>query len=155
MRIRITINKKKRTFNIPPNRTLMDLLRSQGFWSVKYGCETGDCGSCTVLVDGLAVHSCLMLAAQADGKSVETYESLSTLENLDPLREAFVDFTADQCGYCVPGMIMSTKALLDKNPEPTEEEIRDAIAGNLCYCTGLVKPIEAIMEAVKKMRGNW
>ncbi|MFQ6116202.1 MAG: (2Fe-2S)-binding protein [bacterium] len=152
MRVTLIINKRKKSFNIPPNRTLMDLLRSQGLWSVKYGCKTGNCGSCAVIVDGRAVHSCIMLAAQADGKSVETYESLRTLEYLDPLREAFEELNTLHCGYCVPGMIISTKALLDKNLEPTEQEIREALAGNVCCCTGNVKPIEAIMEAVKKIR---
>ncbi len=154
MRITLIINKKKKSFDIPPNRTLMDLLRSQGFWSVRHGCETGECGSCAVIVNGLAVNSCLMLAAQADGKSVETYEGLEGLKHLDPLREALVDFITHHCGYCVPGMIMSTKALLDKNPEPTEEEISETIVGNLCYCTNNAKPIASIMDAIKKMKGK-
>jgi aerobic-type carbon monoxide dehydrogenase small subunit (CoxS/CutS family) len=155
MRVTLIINGKKKSFNIPPNRTLIDLLRAQGFWSVKYGCETGECGTCTVIVNGLAVNSCMILAVQADGKSIETYESLSLLENLTPLREALVELSTLQCGYCVPGMFISLKALLDKNPMPSEEEIRDAIAGNLCPCTNNAKPIEAITEAVKKMRGEW
>ena len=131
MRITVIINNKKKTLDIPPSRTLIDLLRSQGLWSVKRGCETGDCGSCTVLVDGLAVNSCIMLAAQVDGKSIETFESVKTAIDLAPLYEAFMDFDAMQCGFCIPGMIMSTKALLDKNPKPTEEELKEAIAGNL------------------------
>ena len=155
MRIKLTINKKTKTFDIPPNRMLINLLRSRGLWSVKRGCETGDCGSCTVIVNGLAVNSCIRLAVQADGKSIETFESLETANDLARLYEAFMDFGAIQCEFCIPGMIMSIKALMDKNPEPTEEEVHDAIVGNFCYCTRNRKPINAIMEAMKKMRRKW
>lgn len=155
MRVTLILNKKKKTFNIPPNRTLIDLLRTQGLWSVKRGCETGDCGSCTVIVEGLAVNSCIMLAAQADGKSIETFESIATAQEFRPLQDVFMDFDLMECGYCIPGIIMSIKAMLDKNPEPTKEEVFDAIAGNLCRCSANMKPMESIMEAIKKIRGKY
>lgn len=156
MKISLKINHKKaKTFEAPVNRTLMELLRAQGYWSVKHGCETGDCGNCTVIVDGLAVNPCIMLAAQADGKSIETYESIRHSAELALLKETLMDFGDIDCGYCIPGMMMSMKALLHKNPEPTIEELLDALAGNICRCTKSVKPVDAILEAVKKMRGKW
>lgn len=155
MKIKLTLNGKSKKVDVPANRTLLDVLRAQGLWSVKHGCEWGECGSCTVLVDGLAVQSCMMLAVQADGKRVDTVESLATPSDMHPLQEAFLDHGVIHCGYCISGMIMSVKALIDKNPEPTEEEVRDAIAGNLCHCTNNVKPVEAIMRAVRRLRGKW
>ncbi|MFQ5708612.1 MAG: (2Fe-2S)-binding protein [bacterium] len=151
MRITLTINGKKKLLDIPANRTLIDLLRAQNFWSVKHGCETGECGSCAVIVNGMVVNSCMMLAAQVDGKSIETLERLGTAEDIQSLREAFEDFGTVECGHCVPGMIISVKALLDKNSEPTEGELREALAGNLCHCTGNAKPIQSLVKSVKKM----
>lgn len=133
----------------------MDLLRANGFWSVRHGCENGECGNCTVILDGIAVNSCLMLAAQADGKKIETFEGISEGNRLTEIKEALMDFGDIDCGYCIPGMVMSLKALLDKIPDPTEEELFDALAGNLCRCTQSVKPVKALLEAIQKMRGKW
>lgn len=156
MKITLTINNKKpKTFETPANLTLMEFLRAQGLWSVKHGCETGNCGSCTVLVDGVAVNSCIMLAAQADGKSIETFENIRHSTELNLLKETLMDFGDIECGYCIPGMMMSMKALLQQIPEPTVEELVDSLAGNVCRCTKSVKPVNAILEAVKKMRGKW
>lgn len=155
MKISLKINKKKLTLDVPPNRTLSELLRWQGFWSVKHGCETGDCGNCTVIVDGCAVNSCIMLAAQAEGKSVETFESIHNLSEIKLLQEIFMDFGEIDCGYCIPAMMMSMKALVQRIPDPTEEEVIDALAGNLCRCTTSMKPIENILDALRKMQGKW
>ncbi|RMD90007.1 MAG: (2Fe-2S)-binding protein [Calditrichaeota bacterium] len=155
MRITLTLNGKKKNFDVPLNRTLRELLRSQGLWSVQQGCESGICGSCTVLLDGKAVNSCIMLAVQADGKSVTTYEAFAESHIYDSLFQTLMEFSHLQCGFCMPGMFISLKALLDKNPEPSPEEIHDAIAGNICFCTGNRKPLEEIVNAVKKIRGEW
>jgi carbon-monoxide dehydrogenase small subunit len=117
------------------------------------GCETGNCGTCTVIVDGKTVKSCLFLAGKANGKEVLTIEGLKDNNgNLHPLQKAFIEHFAIQCGYCTPGMIMAAKALLDENPDPTEEEVREAIHGNLCRCTGYVKIVEAILAATDKVK---
>ena len=116
---------------------------------VKRGCDKGDCGACTVIMDGKAILSCITLALQADGRKVYTVKSLGSWDRLHPLQQAFVDYEALQCGFCTPGMLMSAKALLDHNPKPTREEIREAISGNLCRCTGYTKIVDAI-EAVAK-----
>ena len=155
MKLSLTINNKQKILQCPPNRTLMELLKSQGFWSVRYGCETGTCGSCTVLVNDLAINSCIMLAAQVESKSVETFETLSDTKELTLPQEVLMDFGNPDCGFCISGMMMSMKALLKKISDPTEEEMIDALRGNLCRCTKNVKPITAIMEAVKKTRGKW
>ena len=112
----------------------------------KLGCDVGDCGACTVIVDGLSVNTCLMLVGQAEGRDVLTIEGLATMERLHPIQKAFEENGSLQCGFCGPGIIMSAKALLDENPDPTAYEIRDALAGNLCRCTGYTKMIEAIQE---------
>jgi aerobic carbon-monoxide dehydrogenase small subunit len=143
--INITINNEKYELAVAPNKTLADLLRYDlGLTGTKKGCDSGDCGACTVILDGDAVNSCLILAIQTDGSVVETIEGLATDEGLHPLQEAFVEKGAIQCGYCSPGMIMSAKNLLDKNANPTNEEIRQGISGNLCRCTGYQKIFEAI-----------
>lgn len=143
--INVTINEKAYEIAVEPNMTLADLIRYDlGLTGTKKGCDTGDCGACTVLLDGDAVNSCLVLAVQADGACVETIEGLSSDKGLHPIQEAFVEKGAIQCGYCSPGMIMSAKNLLDKNPNPTEQEIREGISGNLCRCTGYQKIFEAI-----------
>jgi len=136
---------------------LVDVLRDQlGLTGTKKACDMGICGSCTVLLDGMTVSSCLVLALDAEGKEITTIEGLQTPEGgLHPIQEAFLDKGAVQCGFCTPGMILTTKALLEKNPDPTEIEIRKALAGNLCRCTGYIKIIEAVAEAAKRMRDQW
>jgi len=141
----LDINDKKYEVAVEPNRTLVDVLRNElGLTGTKKGCEMGDCGSCTVIMDGKAVNSCLLLAVQADGRKITTIEGLETDEGLHPIQESFVEKGAIQCGFCSPGMILSAKTLLDKHPNPDEAEIRKAISGNLCRCTGYQKIIEAV-----------
>ena len=143
--IHLTINDQRHEVAVEPNQTLVDLLRYQlGLTGTKKGCEMGDCGSCTVVLDGKAVNSCLVLALQADGCSIQTIEGLQTGEGLHPVQEAFVEKGAIQCGFCSSGMILSAKTLLDQKSNPTETEIRRALAGNLCRCTGYQKIIEAV-----------
>jgi carbon-monoxide dehydrogenase small subunit len=137
---------------IEPRRTLLEVLRDNlGLTGAKKACDTGDCGACTVLMDGKPVASCLVLAVEAQGKDIITIEGLAKDGQPHPIQQAFVDHGAIQCGFCTPGMILSTKALLDKNPKPTEDEVKDAIAGNLCRCTGYAKIIEAILAASQKL----
>ncbi len=143
--IKLTINGKTYELAVEPNKTLADMLRYDlGLTGTKKGCDTGDCGACSVILDGEVVNSCLVLAMQSDGSCVETIEGLATSKGLHPLQQAFVEKGAIQCGYCTPGMIMSAKNLLDKNPNPTDHEIRKGISGNLCRCTGYQKIFEAI-----------
>jgi carbon-monoxide dehydrogenase small subunit len=150
--ISVTINGETRSASVPPETTLLKLLRDHfTLTGAKLGCDVGDCGACTVMVDGKSVNSCLMLAVQADGRDVLTIEGLATKEQLHPLQQLFEEKGSLQCGFCGPGIIMSAKALLDENPDPTEPEIRDALAGNLCRCTGYTKMIEAI-QAVAQLR---
>ena len=135
-----------------PNRTLLDLLRDDlGLTGTKKGCEAGECGACTVMLDGRPVNSCITLAAEVEGCRVITVEGVAQDGQLSPLQRQFIDKWAFQCGYCTAGMIMSAKALLERNPHPTELEIREAIEGNLCRCTGYVKIIEAIQAVVAEM----
>jgi len=147
--IRLTVNDREVRGRIPAETTLLDFLRDKDFTEVKRGCDKGDCGACTVIMDGKAILSCITLALQADGRKVYTVKSLGSWDTLHPLQQAFVDYEALQCGFCTPGMLMSAKALLDQNPHPSREEIREAISGNLCRCTGYTKIIDAI-EAVAK-----
>jgi len=144
--IELKVNGELYEVAIEPHRTLLEALREElGLTGAKEGCDVGDCGSCTVLIDGKAVHSCLMLAVEARGKDILTIEGIAKEGELHPLQKSFVEKGAIQCGYCTPGMILTAKSLLDKNPKPTEEEVKQAISGNLCRCTGYVKIIEAIM----------
>ena len=146
--ITLTVNGKTREVAVEPNRTLTELVRYDlGLTGTKKGCEMGDCGTCTVILNGKAVNSCLVLAVQANGGEVLTIEGLAGDKGLHPLQQAFVDHGASQCGFCTPGMILSAKSLLDKNPAPDESEIRTAISGNLCRCTGYQKIVEAIHSA--------
>ena len=154
MRIEMILNGVRRGFEIEPGDTLLELLRRKGYKGVKKGCETGDCGACAVLLDGRAVNSCLVLAARADGHEVTTVEGLERNGKLTALQEAFLDAGAVQCGYCTPGMLIAATALLNRNPNPSEEEIKEAISGNLCRCTGYVKQVEAIKLAVRRMEGE-
>ena len=138
---------------IDHRRTLLEVLRENfGLLGTHKGCDEGQCGACTVLIDGKAVNSCLILAASVQGKKITTIEGLAQGEKLHPIQEAFVETGAIQCGFCTPGMIMITKALLDKNPNPTEEEAKRAISGNLCRCTGYFQIIDAVMKAAEQMR---
>jgi aerobic-type carbon monoxide dehydrogenase small subunit (CoxS/CutS family) len=132
--------------------TLMALLRDAGMLGVKHGCETGECGACCVLVDGRPVASCLSLALSADGRKVETVEGLGEPGRLHPVQQAFVDTGAVQCGYCTPALELCAKALLEALPEPRESEVRDALSGCLCRCTGYVKPVEAVLRAAAESR---
>lgn len=136
-----------------PNMTLLAFLREEiGLTGAKHGCGLGDCGACTVIMDGQPVNSCLVLAVQAQGKDIITIEGLAENGKLHPIQRAFVDKGSIQCGFCTPGMILSAKALLDQNPKPTEKEIRTAISGNLCRCTGYQKIVEAIQEAAEHLQ---
>ena len=151
--VTLKVNGEMRSASVPPETTLLRLLREQlGLTGAKLGCDVGDCGACTVIVDGKAVNACLMLAAQADGRDVLTIEGLATCERLHPIQEAFEKHAALQCGFCGPGAILSAKALLDANPAPTAREIREALAGNLCRCTGYTKIIEAVQAAALALR---
>jgi carbon-monoxide dehydrogenase small subunit len=146
--ITLKINGELFELLVEPKRTLLDALRDDlGMTGTKKGCDQGDCGACTVLLDGKAVNSCLILAVEAVGHEITTIEGLAKEGVLHPLQEAFIKLGAMQCGYCTPGMLLSAKALLDKNPHPAREDIKIAIAGNLCRCTGYVKIIDAILEA--------
>ena len=145
--ISITVNGKEVAGRVTAETTLLDFLRQTNHTEVKKGCDHGDCGACTVMLDDKAVLSCLTSVLQAQGKSVLTSKSLGDWDLLHPLQEAFVKREALQCGFCTPGMLMTAKAFLDKNPHPSRDEIRDAISGNLCRCTGYQKIVDAIEEA--------
>ena len=148
--ITFTINDELVSLVVEPHWTLLRVIRDElRLTGTKEGCGEGDCGTCTVLVDGKAVNSCLILAVDAEGKTITTIEGLAQGGELHPLQKAFIEKGAVQCGFCTPGMILSAKALLDGNPHPSEEEIRSAISGNLCRCTGYVKVIEAIRSVAE------
>lgn len=151
--ITLTINGDRVQAKVDQHTTLLSFIRDElGLMGTKNGCGSGDCGACTVLIDGVAVKSCIYLAVEADGKEVITIEGLAKGGILHPVQQAFVDEGAVQCGYCTPGMVLSAKALLDENPDPTEEEIKKGIAGNLCRCTGYVRIIKAIQSAAKTLK---
>ncbi len=152
--ILLTINGEERALTVSRTEQLLDALRRAGYTSVKYGCGTGDCGACTVLLDGQPVHSCQMRALDAEGREVTTVEALSRDGGLHPLQQAFIETGAIQCGYCTPAQILTAKALLDRNPDPTEAEIREALAGVLCRCTGYVKIVQAVQRAAAMLRGE-
>ncbi|HYK90766.1 MAG TPA: 2Fe-2S iron-sulfur cluster-binding protein, partial [Acidobacteriota bacterium] len=154
MQIRLTVNGEHKELQVEPNESLLRILRRHGYFGVKHGCETGDCGSCTILLDGRPVTSCTLRPADADGHALTTIEGIGTRSNLHPLQRAFVEAGAIQCGYCTPGMILSAKALLETNPAPTEKEVREALKGVLCRCTGYVKPVQAVLLAAARMRGE-
>jgi aerobic carbon-monoxide dehydrogenase small subunit len=150
--IKVTVNGESYKLEVSAHRTLLDFLRQDlELMGTKSGCETGDCGACTVLVNGRPVNSCLMLAVETDGKEVLTVEGLAHGLELHPLQEAFIEHGAVQCGYCTSGMLLSAKALLDEIPRPTEDEIKEALAGNLCRCTGYYNIVTAVMAAAKRM----
>ncbi len=149
--VTLHVNGRTHTLAMMPNTTLLEALRDLGYVDVKVGCEKGDCGACAVLLDGHAVNSCMVLALQADEAHIVTAAGLGTVTNPHPIQEAFADHGAIQCGYCTPGLVIAAKALLDENPHPTEMEIREAISGNLCRCTGYGQIIEAIQAAAERI----
>ena len=154
MRVRFSLNGQPLETDTEPGRTLLEYLRARGIYSVKYGCDHGECGACTVLVDGKAQNACLTLMHTVQDKRVETLEMLEQRVGLAPVQEMFLEEGALQCGYCTPGMILSVEALLRENPAPGEAEIRDALAGNLCRCTGYVKPVGAVVKLVAGREGR-
>jgi aerobic-type carbon monoxide dehydrogenase small subunit (CoxS/CutS family) len=151
--VTLTVNGELRSADVPPETTLLQMLRdSLQLTGAKLGCDVGDCGACTVIVDGQAVNSCLMLAGQADGRHILTIEGLASRDRLHTIQTTFENSGALQCGFCGPGVLMSAKALLDDNLDPTTQEIRDALSGNLCRCTGYTKMIEAVQDAARLLR---
>ncbi len=150
MRLELTVNGDPYRREVEPDATLLDVLRDVlGLTGTKWGCKTGDCGACTVLVDGEPVVSCLQLARQVDGRAITTVEGLGPDGSLGDLQEAFVRNGAAQCGFCTPGMLVSAEALLRDNPAPTEAEVREALSGNLCRCTGYNKIVDAVLETAQ------
>lgn len=153
--IEVTINGAVERVDVPSNMTLLQILRERlALTGTKNGCEAGECGACTVLLDGEPVNSCMMLAVEADGHEVRTVEGLSVDGEPSPLQQAFVEHNAVQCGFCTPGMLISAHALLERDPHPTEEAIKEAIVGNLCRCTGYVRIIDAIQDAAAGQGGE-
>lgn len=150
MEISLTVNGKNLKSGLSPNSTLLNFLREHGYKSVKRGCETGECGSCAVIVDGVPRASCITLAIQAHERELTTVEALSNRPELSELQKRFIEVGAIQCGYCTPALLLLADDLLKNSAEPTEEEIRDAISGVLCRCTGYVKPLEAIRKVSRK-----
>lgn len=151
MKLEFIVNNRPEAIDVNPKDRLLDVLREKlGLTSVKEGCGEGECGACTVIMDGVAVTSCTVLAMQAKGKKIITTEGLEKNGELDELQKSFMKNGAIQCGYCTPGMLMSCKALLMKNPNPTEDEIRRAIEGNLCRCTGYTKIVNAVLDVIEK-----
>ncbi len=149
--VTMTVNGNEIDVAVTPNSTLLEVLRDDlGFTGVKEGCSEGVCGACTVLLDGAPVRSCLTLALEAEGASVTTIEGLASQGKLHPVQQAFIDHGAVQCGFCAPGMILSSKALLDRSPHPTDEEIKTALAGNFCRCTGYKKILEAVRSVARQ-----
>ncbi len=154
-KIELNVNGSSYAFEVEPTMTLLDLIRDKlELTGAKEGCGVGDCGACTVIMNGKAVNSCLVLAINAHGSEIVTIEGLGKGSELDPIQDAFVKYGAIQCGFCTPGMILSAKALLDENPNPTDEEIKLAISGNLCRCTGYTQIIEAVKAAAAKKEGK-
>ena len=149
--LHLTVNGEARRWTVEPGDLLLDVLRREGYWGVKRGCETGECGACAVLLDGEPINSCLMFAAQADGRKLLTIEGVAAGDELHPVQEAFLDHGAVQCGYCIPAMILSAKAYLDEYPAPTEAAVREALAGNLCRCTGYQKIVDAVLAAAREL----
>lgn len=153
MQIEITINGVKQQLEVPPNQLLLNLLREDLYLTgSKYGCGIGECGACTVHLDGEAVLGCMVLAVDADGRHVDTIEGVADGDKLDPVQEAYIEEGAIQCGFCTPGFIMTTKALLKENPDPSEFEIREYLKGNYCRCTGYVNIVKAVQSAAEKLR---
>jgi aerobic-type carbon monoxide dehydrogenase small subunit (CoxS/CutS family) len=152
-RIQFTVNEAEYDLLVHPNKTLLDLLRYDlGLTGTKEGCDEGDCGACTVIVNGKVMTACLVLAVEVDGAAITTIEGLHQGDELHPIQQAFVDSGAVQCGFCTPGMILTTKALLDEMPDPSEEDIKHYLEGNLCRCTGYTKILDAVNSAVQLLK---
>jgi putative selenate reductase molybdopterin-binding subunit len=162
MKIQLSINQISHTIDVSPGESLLKALRKLGYFGVKHGCETGECGACTVLLDSRSVNSCLYLAAQAEGHPIQTIESVGQhpeqgwkeTPGLHPLQKAFVESGAIQCGYCTPAMILAALELLSRNPNPSEAEVRQVLSGILCRCTGYLKPVQAVLRAAAALRGE-
>src|SRR3990172_4872011 len=162
MIINLSVNDSQHQLDCDPGQSLLNALRSQGYFSVKHGCETGECGACAVLIDGKPVNSCVHLATQATGHQIQTVEDIGALPELGwkttaglhALQQAFAESGAIQCGYCTPAMLLASKQLLERNPNPTEAEVRDVLSGVLCRCTGYVKPVQSVLHAAAVMRGE-
>ena len=153
--VRFTVNGEAHGLEVEPHRTLLDALREDlHLTGAKEGCDAGDCGACTIILDGRAVNPCLILAVEARGKEITTIEGLAQGEQLHPLQEAFIQHGAVQCGFCTPGMILTAETLLAENPHPTAQEVKEAIAGNLCRCTGYESIVRAILGAAAQMAGR-
>ena len=153
--IKFTLNGKPTKALVRPNSTLLDLLHNElKLTGTKRGCDRGDCGACTIQLNGRAVNACLVLAPQVDGKEVTTIEGIGTPEKLHPVQQAFIEKDAVQCGYCIPGLIMCAKSLIEENPDPTPEQVKTYVSGNLCRCTGYLHQIEAIRTAAAMVRRN-
>ena len=147
------VNGESHEVAFAPHKTLLEILREDlGLTGTKHGCELGECGACTVIIDGEAVLSCLVLGLECDGRAITTVEGLATAAGPHPLQTAFADLNAAQCGYCTPGFLCTSKVLLDQNPAPSRQEIKDALAGNLCRCTGYLKIFEAVEQAAAELR---
>ena len=155
-KISLIINGKKHNLEVDIRETLLDVLRERlHYTGVKRGCSVGECGACTVLVDGLPIDSCIYMAVWADGKEILTVEGLEKNGKISKVQQAYIDEGAVQCGFCIPGMVLASECILAKNPNPTEEEIRDGISGNLCRCTGYNAIVDAITTAAKEGKGLW
>ena len=153
--ITLNVNGLDREVMVEPRTLLIEALRDRlRLTGTKYGCGEGDCGACTVLVDGVPINSCLVLAAEAVGSQILTIEGVAMGNDLHPLQQAFIDKGAIQCGFCTPGMVLTSLAFLKENPDPTEDDVRGAISGNLCRCTGYQKIVEAVLDAAERMRGD-
>ncbi|MCK4665233.1 (2Fe-2S)-binding protein [Candidatus Dependentiae bacterium] len=153
--IKLKVNGISYDIRVQSKRSLLSVLRDDlGYIGVKEGCGAGECGACTIIMDGKAINSCMVLAVEADGSDILTIEGLSDGDNLHPIQKQFIEKGAIQCGFCTPGMILTTYEFLKRNPDPTEDEIKVAISGNLCRCTGYVQIIEAITAAAKEMKSN-
>jgi carbon-monoxide dehydrogenase small subunit len=153
--IQLRVNGEEYETVVTPNQTLLEVLRDNlSLTGTKEGCGEGACGTCTVLLDGRPVRSCLTLAVEVQGREITTIEGLASMGELHPVQRAFVEYGAIQCGFCSPGMILTTKALLDENPNPTEQEARQAISGNVCRCTGYAKIVEAMLKAAEMVQGG-
>lgn len=153
MNIRLKINGIEKSVEASPGEILLDVLRREGYKGAKFGCGHGFCGACTILLDGRPVNSCLLLVGLVEGREITTIEGVGSVDKLHPIQEAYLDTGAVQCGYCTPGFVLATKALLDGNPDPTDGEITQALDGNYCRCTGYVKIIDAVKLAAKRRKG--